>query len=67
LNRWSYKIRLLFWNPGENGIDARHRIEDIEAGIETDDELADAKRYLNEVLQEVCNMEKIAIRSEPQS
>jgi hypothetical protein len=42
-------------------------MEDIEAGIETDDELADAKRYLNEVLQEVCNMEKIAIRSEPQS
>ena len=40
-------------------------MEDIEAGRETDDELADAKRYLNEVLEEVSNIEKIAVRSEP--
>jgi hypothetical protein len=51
-----------FW---ENGIDARLRIENIEAGRETDEELADAKRYLNEVLRVVSSMECMAIRSEP--
>lgn len=33
------------------------RIEDVEAGRETDEELADAKRYLSGVLQGVSNME----------
>jgi hypothetical protein len=57
----------IFEELWENGIDARIRIEDIEAGRETDDELADAKRYLNEVLQEVRNMEKITVRSKRES
>ena len=33
----------IFEELWENGIDAKHRIEDIEAGRETDKELADAK------------------------
>jgi hypothetical protein len=48
----------IFEELWENGIDAKIRIEDIEAGRETDDELADAKRYLNEVLQEVSKWKK---------
>lgn len=40
------------------GIDAADRIMDIEQGNETDDELADAKRSLNEVLEEVTNMKE---------
>jgi hypothetical protein len=53
----------IFEELWENGIDARHRIEDIEAGRETDEELADAKRYLNEVLRVVSNMESMAVTS----
>ena len=33
----------IFEELWENGIDAKHRIEDSEAGRETDKELADAK------------------------
>ena len=33
----------IFEELWENGIDAKHRIEDIEAGRETDEELADAQ------------------------
>jgi DNA-binding transcriptional regulator GbsR (MarR family) len=55
----------IFQELWEKGIDAKDIIKDIEEGRETDDELADAKRYLNEVLQDVSNMEKRAVRSEP--
>ena len=51
----------IFEELWENGIDAKLRIDDIEAGRETDEELADAKRYLNEVLQVVSNMESNAL------
>ena len=33
----------IFEELWENGIDTKHRIEDIEAGRETDEELADAQ------------------------
>ena len=33
----------IFEELWENGVDAKHRLEDIEAGRETDEELADAK------------------------
>jgi hypothetical protein len=38
------------WKSGINAVD---RIKDIEEKRESDDELADAKHYLNEVLFEV--------------
>ncbi|MDQ4101308.1 MAG: hypothetical protein M3115_03870 [Thermoproteota archaeon] len=40
----------------DKGIDAAERINDIEEGRETNDELADAKQYLNLVLEEVSSM-----------
>ncbi len=48
----------------DKGINARERIKDIEEGRETDDELADAKQYLNLVLQEVSNMKNKAEQQE---
>ena len=45
------------WNTG---IDAIERIKDIEEGRETNDELADARQYLNLVLEEVSNMKNKA-------
>jgi hypothetical protein len=51
----------IFEELWESGIDAKTRIEDVEAGRGTDEELADAKRYLNEVLQVVSNMESKAL------
>lgn len=44
----------------DSGIDAIERIRDIEQGRETDDELADAKQYLNQVLEEVSKMKNKA-------
>jgi len=44
----------------DKGIDARERIKDIEEGTETNDELADAKQYLNLVLEEVSKMKNKA-------
>lgn len=44
----------------DSGIDAIERIRDIEGGRETDDELADAKQYINQVLQEVSKMKNKA-------
>jgi two-component system, OmpR family, sensor histidine kinase VicK len=55
----------IFEELWENGIDAKLRIEDIEVGRETDEELANAKRYLNDVLRVLSNMESSAIGSEP--
>jgi two-component system, OmpR family, sensor histidine kinase VicK len=40
----------------DKGIDAIERIRDIEEGRETDDELADARQYVNLVLEEVSSM-----------
>jgi hypothetical protein len=51
-------FRNIFEELWKNGIKAIDRIKDIEEGRETDDELADAKHYLNEVLEEISNMEK---------
>jgi hypothetical protein len=45
-----------------SGIDAIERIEDIEEGRQTNDELADAKQYLNLVLEEVSNMKNKAAK-----
>lgn len=44
----------------DSGIDAIERIRDIEGGRETDDELADAKQYINQVLLEVSKMKNKA-------
>jgi two-component system, OmpR family, sensor histidine kinase VicK len=46
----------------EKGIDAIERIKDIEEGRETNDELADAKQYLNLVLEEVSSMRNKAAK-----
>jgi two-component system, OmpR family, sensor histidine kinase VicK len=46
----------------ESGIDATERIKDIEEGRETNDELADAKQYVNKVLQEVSKMKSNAAK-----
>ena len=43
-----------------SGIYAIERIKDIEGGRETDDELADARQYLNLVLEEVSKMKNKA-------
>lgn len=45
------------WNKGINAIE---RIKDIEEGRETDDELADARQYVNQVLHEVSKMKNKA-------
>jgi hypothetical protein len=44
----------------DSGIDAVERIKDIEEGRETDDELADARQYVNQVLQEVNKLKNKA-------
>lgn len=50
-----------------SGIDAIERIRDIEEGRETDDELADARQYLNLVLEEVNSMKNKAKKQQRQS
>jgi hypothetical protein len=55
---------IIFEDLWEKGIDAKDRINHIEEGKEIDDELADAKQYVNMVLQVVHRMENsAAIRS----
>ena len=44
----------------DKGIDAIERIKDIEEGRQTNDELADARQYLNLVLNEVSSMKNKA-------
>jgi hypothetical protein len=51
----------IFEELWEKGIDAKDRIEALKQGEEIDDELFDAKRYLNEVLQVVGSMENRAV------
>lgn len=46
----------IFEELWENGIDATDRIRDIEEGRETDEELANTKHYIKEVLEEVTSM-----------
>jgi hypothetical protein len=46
----------IFEELWEKGIDAKDRIEALKQGEEIDDELFDAKRYLNAVLQVVGSM-----------
>lgn len=46
----------------EKGIDAIDRIRDIEEGRDTDYELADAKQYLDQVIQETDNIRNKAER-----
>ena len=46
----------IFQELWEQGIDAKDIIKDIEEGRETDDELADAKQYVNKVLGVVRSM-----------
>jgi hypothetical protein len=53
-------FRNIFEELWKNAIKATDRIKDIEEGRETDDELADAKHYLNEVLEEISNMKNNA-------
>jgi len=54
-------FRNIFEEIWNSGINALHRIKDIEEGKHTDDELADAKRYLDEVLDEVTKMKSGAM------
>jgi hypothetical protein len=54
-------FRNIFEEVWENGINATARIKDIEEGRETDEELAGAKGYLNEVLEQVNSMKNKAI------
>ena len=54
-------FRAIFEELWKNGINAIDRIKDIEEGRQSDDELADAKCYLNEVLFEVSKMKSEAI------
>ena len=51
----------IFQELWEKGIDAKDIIKDIEEGRETDDELADAKRYVNKVVRVVRSMENFAV------
>lgn len=51
----------IFQELWEKGIDAKDIIKDIEEGRETDDELVDAKRYVNRVLRVVRSMENFAV------
>ncbi|HEU4444254.1 MAG TPA: hypothetical protein VFR94_06255 [Nitrososphaeraceae archaeon] len=48
----------------ESGINAIERIKDIEEGRQTDDELADARQYLNLVLEEVSSMKNNAAKQQ---
>jgi two-component system, OmpR family, sensor histidine kinase VicK len=48
----------------DSGINAIERIKDIEEGRGTDDELADARQYLNLVLEEVSTMKNEAKRQQ---
>jgi hypothetical protein len=47
-----------------DGIDARIRIADVEEGKETDDEIAEAKHYINEILEEINNLKNNAKESD---
>ena len=51
----------IFQELWEKGIDAKDIIKDIEEGTEIDDELADAKRYVNKVVRVVRSMENFAV------
>jgi hypothetical protein len=51
-------FKSIFEELWKNGIDATDRIKDIEQGRETDDELADARQYLREVLEEIVRMKR---------
>ena len=51
----------IFEELWEKGIDAKDRIEALKQGEEIDDELFDAQRYLNKVLQVVSSMENRAV------
>jgi hypothetical protein len=51
----------IFEDLWKNGLSAVDRIKDIEEGRQTDDDLADAKRYLDKVLDEVTKMKSGAI------
>jgi hypothetical protein len=51
-------FKSIFEELWKKGIDAIDRIKDIEQGRETDDELADAKQYVREVLEEITNMKR---------
>jgi hypothetical protein len=51
----------IFQELWEKGIDAKDIIKDIEEGTEIDDDLADAKRYVNKVLRAVRSMENFAV------
>ena len=51
----------IFQELWEKGIDAKDRIEALKQGEEIDDELFDAKRYLNAVLQVVGSMKNRAV------
>jgi two-component system, OmpR family, sensor histidine kinase VicK len=51
----------IFQELWEQGIDAKDIIRDIEEGRETDDELANAKRYVNKVVRVVRSMENFAV------
>ena len=48
------------------GIDAIERIKDIEEGRETNDELADARQYVNLVLEEVSSMQNKTAKGQRQ-
>jgi hypothetical protein len=51
----------IFEDLWKNGLNAVDRIKDIEEGRQTDDDLADAKRYLDKVLNEVTKMKSGAL------
>jgi two-component system, OmpR family, sensor histidine kinase VicK len=51
-------FKSIFEELWKKGIDTIDRIKDIEQGRETDDELADAKKYAREVLEEITNMKR---------
>jgi hypothetical protein len=57
---WSTLV-IIFQELWEKGIDAKDIIKDFEEGAEIDDELADAKRYVNKVLRVVRSMENFAV------
>jgi uncharacterized protein YfeS len=48
----------------DKGINAMERIKDIEERRDTDDELADARQYLSQVLEEVRKMKNKAAHRE---
>lgn len=60
-------FRGIFDELWEKGIDAAERIGDIEKGLETDYELADARQYLNTVMEEVKRISNKAEQLEEQT